>query len=147
MSIPDSIPQPLLAAVAFLFAAGFLFGTAGARGAIRSRFRRKKRLGHKGERRARALLRAAGYRIVETQVAATARVRVDGEEESYRVVADALVRRRGRVFVAEIKSGTESATLANRFTRRQLLEYSTVFDVDGVLLVDARRGRVMRVEF
>ena len=43
--------------------------------------------------------------------------------------------------------GPQVARITHRATRRQLLEYAAVFDVDGVLLVDAEGGRIHRVEF
>ena len=39
------------------------------------------------------------------------------------------------------------ADLANRDTRRQLLEYAYVFGLDGVLLVDMAAGAIREVEF
>jgi len=94
------------------------------------------------------LLRRAGYRIEQREVTATVRALVDGRAEEYRVRVDVVVSRRRRIYVAEIKAGPDSATLANRFTRRQLLEYAHAFrEADGLILVDAHRGRIQRVEF
>ena len=92
------------------------------------------------------MLRRRGYRLLAREVTATARVRVDGTVEEYVVRADALVRRRWRRYVVEIKNGA-CATVAHRGTRRQLLEYACTFRCSGVLLVDAAHGRVRRVEF
>jgi hypothetical protein len=109
---------------------------------------RSRRLGARGSDRALRLLRRAGYRVERLEATATVQVLVDGHREEYGIRADAIVRRRRRTYVAEIKAGPESATLANRFTRRQLLEYSRAFEeADGLLLVDAHRGRIHRVEF
>jgi len=104
-------------------------------------------MGRAGEKTALRLLARSGFKVLETEVCATGEVLVDGEPREFLVRADALVRRRRRRFVAEFKGGAESASIANRATRRQLMEYASVFDVDGVLLVDAARGRVHRVRF
>ena len=37
--------------------------------------------------------------------------------------------------------------MANRDTRRQLLEYACAFQVDGALLVDGARARVHEIVF
>lgn len=71
----------------------------------------------------------------------------DGEPVSVRVTADALLKRKGKRFVAEVKGGRQAAKLTNRATRRQLLEYAVAFDCAGVVLVDAFNGAVHIVEF
>ncbi|MEN8150886.1 MAG: hypothetical protein ABFS86_13775 [Planctomycetota bacterium] len=126
---------------------GVMFGVGAMRWRVRRRIGRHRRMGRRGEARALKLLRRAGYRVLDTEVAASGRVRVDGNSVDYRVRADAIVRRRFRRYVAEFKGGAESAAITNRATRRQLLEYAFLFDVAGVILVDASRGRVHRIEF
>lgn len=108
---------------------------------------RSRRLGEKGGRRAIALLRHHGWNVLETEVVREGVVEVDGHDEPFVVRVDALVERRGRIWVAEAKGGFLSATVHHRGTRRQLLEYAHVFGADGVLLVDARRGRIHVVRF
>jgi hypothetical protein len=130
-----------------LLLAGVLLGAAAVQWRARRRVGRHRRQGRAGEERALELLRRAGYRVLETEVTAAGELRVDGRPVEYRVRADAIVKRRFRRYVAEFKSGTESAAVTNRATRRQLLEYALLFDVAGVLLVDANAGRVHRVEF
>lgn len=111
------------------------------------RVARHRRLGERGERRAAELLRRGGYRIVEEQVSARYQVAIDGRRVGVTVRADFLVARGRQLFVAEAKSGEESARVTGRATRRQLLEYWWVFDVEGILLVDAHAGTIERVEF
>ncbi len=125
------------------FIAGLRFAAwRGERHAARSR-----RVGERGERRALRLLRRAGYRVLEEQPTGVTRAVVDGELRGFPVRADALVRKRRRVYVAEFKGAEKTARVENRFTRRQLLEYSLAFEADGVLLVDAARGRIVPVRF
>ena len=126
---------------------GLLLGAWLVRFRIRRRTARCRRLGRAGEKEALRLLARAGFRVIDTEVGATGQVVVDGEPHEYTVRADALVRRRFRRYVAEFKGGAEAASIANRATRRQLLEYASVFDVHGVLLVDATEGRIHRVRF
>jgi len=103
--------------------------------------------GAEGERRAAPMLEAHGFVIVGAQVASTYDLVVDGERVPFDLRADYVVERGGRVYVAEVKTGAHAPRLRTAATRRQLLEYRTAFDVDGVLLVDADAGDVRLVEW
>ena len=73
---------------------------------------------------------------------------VDGERTTVKLRADYLVSRRGRRFVAEVKSGPGgSPPRHTAATRRQLLEYWAVFQVDGILLVDGESRQVHEITF
>ncbi len=113
----------------------------------RARAARSRRRGRRGEARGLTLLARAGYRVVDTQAVAKVTVEVDGQAHTFDVRADAIVARRGRRWVAEIKAGDATASVAHRHTRRQLLEYAHAFDVHGVLLVDVPARRVREVIF
>jgi hypothetical protein len=112
----------------------------------RWRIARHRKTGARGEARARKLLEAEGYAIEAEQVTRRYELRVDGLPHPVPLRADYLVRRDGRAFIAEVKSGAESARIGNAATRRQLIEYRLAFDVDGILLVDAYAGRIVEVE-
>lgn len=132
-----------LASGAFLYARG-------AHLARRVRLARRRSRASEGEREAEALLEARGYALEARQPEATLRYELDGEAVLVRVRADLLVRRRGRRFLAEVKTGALAPRLSTRATRRQLLEYAHAFDehdLHGILLVDADRARVHRVSF
>jgi hypothetical protein len=118
-----------------------------ARRAAGFRVGRHRRLGKAGEKRARELLRQEGYRLCSEQKGGSYRLLVDGAETPIYLRSDYLVERRGRRFVAEVKSGVESVKVTSRDTRRQLLEYLLAFDVDGVLLVDMQAWRIREVSF
>jgi len=100
-----------------------------------------------GERAAAKLLKRAGYLASGQQASGSYQLRVDGKLTRVNVRADFLVTRGGRRYVAEVKSGAESAKVTGRATRRQLLEYSFAFDVDGILLVDTNEARIREIEF
>lgn len=138
----------LLVAVLALVVAG-LGAWVGVRLARRYRgwrTQRRFRRGRKGEDIAIQLLRSKGYTVLDTQVSAVASVEVDGQCREFDVRADAIVSKRRRKFVAEFKTGA-SASVANRATRRQLLEYAVTYCADGVLLVDATRRTIVEIEF
>jgi hypothetical protein len=93
------------------------------------------------------LLTKAGYRLIGSQVKATYDLWIDGQSLSIELRADYVVERRGRSFVAEVKSGRHAPSLETAATRRQLLEYRMAFAVDGVLLVDGETGLIHEVRF
>ncbi|MFK8000440.1 MAG: hypothetical protein AB8H86_12640 [Polyangiales bacterium] len=108
---------------------------------------RARRLGKRGESRAKKLLIAKGYRVLDTQTTKALTFLVDGKKVTTHLRADFLLERRGRRYVADAKAGEKAPSATNAATRRQLLEYATAYDVDGVLLVDASGGNILSVEF
>lgn len=93
------------------------------------------------------MLSRRGYVVVAEQPRALWVVLADGEPHSIRLRADLIVERDGARFVADVKAGELVASVSHGPTRRQLLEYYCAYDVDGVLLVDASRDRVLEVRF
>ncbi len=109
--------------------------------------KRRNRVAQRGETAAEKLLERHGYQILDRQVQAAWTFHVDGEPVEARVRADLLVKRRGRVFIAEVKTGERAPDPKHPPTRRQLLEYRYAFDPDGLLLVDMSSRRVREVAF
>ncbi|HEY3354748.1 MAG TPA: hypothetical protein VGQ83_15955, partial [Polyangia bacterium] len=107
---------------------------------------RRVRRGHAGERRGRALLEAAGWRVRRAHPPGELRVAVDGEDFAQPLTADYLCERAGRVLPAEVKTGA-AADLAESATRRQLLEYAVAYGAGATLFVDADEGTVSEVVF
>jgi hypothetical protein len=116
------------------------------RGAPGRRLSRARSRGSAGERRAVALLEDHGYRIDAVQPAIEWTILCDDQPRSVALRADLLVSRDGRSFIAEIKTG-DCAELDTATTRRQLLEYSVAYAVDGVLLVDMEAERIQQIAF
>jgi len=117
-----------------------------ARSRPRRRLERNRRAGVEGEILAERLLRERGYEVEGRQVGGSYELLVDGAPRRVVVRADFVVRRGGRRFVAEAKGGRVAGQLETIATRRQVLEYCVAFDVEGVLLVDARAGEVSLVQ-
>jgi hypothetical protein len=99
------------------------------------------------EAEAPRLLERLGYNVLGAQVEGSYSLVVDGEPMNVPLRADYLVTRRGRRYIAEVKSGKAAPRLSTAATRRQLLEYLVAFEVDGVLLVDGEERRVHEVQF
>ncbi len=145
--MPLERPALLVLLVLLVLVTGVWLGLRLARRVLRARVARTRRLGRAGEERALRLLARAGYEILGREVTAEGRLHVDGRERAFLVRADAIVRRRRRTYVAEMKGGPRVSRVTHRETRRQMLEYALVFDVDGVLLVDAEGGQVHEISF
>lgn len=133
---------------------GIVFGAVlvALAAALWLRHRRRRVVRHRGraaaaEVAAEALLTAAGFQICGRQVRRERLMWVDGERTPVHVCADLIVRRRGRRFVAEVKSGEMAPKPTHRATRRQLLDYAWMFRGHGVLLVDPERARIVEVDF
>ena len=112
-------------------------------------YRRRRRAGHAldGEARAEDLLRAQGYRVIGRQVPCPWSVLINGETRRFGLRADLIVKRRGRRYVAEVKTGSHVASVHHGPTRRQLLEYSHAFRCDGILLVEVDSSAVHEIYF
>ena len=106
--IPDA--WDLAVWVLALLLAGALCGLSWSRWAAVRRMARTRRLGSRGERRARRLLVRAGYRVVAAQVSARMVVLVDGGEREFSVRADLLVAKRRRRYVVEVEVAGETFT-------------------------------------
>lgn len=149
-SIPRELHQFPLPPVVLgvLLAVVALVGALLVRRMLRSRAaQRRARRSLRGEKRAAALLRDHGYRVRDAQLSITYHPRLAGESWPVALRADYLVTRQGKQYVAEVKTGERAPSLGHPPTRRQLLEYSVAFEVDGVLLVDVEAGLVQQVEF
>lgn len=140
-------PVPLLGALLAAALLGALLAERARRAWCAARLRARMDRARRREALAEALLVRAGYTVLATQVTAPCPLWYDGERHEPGVRADYLVARRGRTYVAEAKSGPRATDPTERATRRQLLEYAVVYDVDGVLLVDTESGAVSTVEF
>ncbi|TLX73249.1 hypothetical protein E9993_15780 [Labilibacter sediminis] len=110
---------------------------------IRKRFER----GNKLELQAKSFLKSKGYRIVDYQSTYTHKYMVDGEVFSVDIQPDYIVKKNGKKYVVEVKSGTTATNARNRSTRRQLLEYDYVVENDGVFLLDMESRELKLVEF
>ena len=99
-----------------------------------------------GELGAVAILERSGYAVLDRQVMGSWSVRADGESVTFGLRADYLVERKGKRYIAEVKTGRLAPRLSHGPTRRQLLEYSAAFDVHGVILVDADAETLTHVD-
>ena len=104
-------------------------------------------MGREGELAAEKLLRRRGYRVITSQTSRTGTFWVDGAPQEFTVRVDFLVSRWWRTYAVEVKTGTSAPSPKNRATRRQLFEYSHLYDVDGLILADMTAGELHDIRF
>jgi hypothetical protein len=109
--------------------------------------RRRARRGFAGQAAAAKLLVGAGYTVLDANPRIDWATVQGGQEQTVELRADYLVRRRGRHYIAEVKTGDAADFVGSSATRRQILEYQLAFGVDGVLLVCPEQRTVEPIEF
>ena len=110
-------------------------------------YKNRASLAKHAEENAADLLEIKGYRVLGRQKRAPLEFSIDGQKMETVVIADYLVKRKNKIFVAEVKNRDLEGKMLDPGIRRQLLEYFAAFAVDGVLLVDMIKRKIHSVEF
>ena len=93
------------------------------------------------------LLLKYGFKILERRPKGTLITYINGKPNLGIIQADFLVSKKGKTFVAAIKSGEFTSAESDTALRRLLIEYNYVYKPDALLIVDMNEGRVKHVEF
>lgn len=101
----------------------------------------------RGERNAEALCESRGYRVLAVQPEYAWHVLVDGARRQVKLRPDLLVEKKGRRYLADVKTGNVAPDPLYPATRRQLLEYLVACGADGVLVVDVEAKKILALEF
>jgi len=99
------------------------------------------------EKEAEKILRKNGYTIIDAQKSKPLLITIGNRIHRYLVRIDYLVRKRGKVFVVEVKSGEKIPYITNRETRRQMLEYYLAYQPCGILLLNMKNKNISEVKF
>lgn len=118
-----------------------------ARGRVRRANRGRQRQAQRAETAAEVFLQQQGYEILDRQLTQRWHLEIDGHPQTVSCRADLLLRRKRRLYVADVKTGGKAPDPKSPATRRQLLEYFLVFAVDGVLIVDMEQRQIRTVGF
>lgn len=124
-----------------------LFGWWRARGRVGRANRARGRKARRAENAAERWLESRGYKVLDRQLTGRWDLEINGEVREVTCRADLLLRYRGCLYVADVKTGRDAPNPQLPATRRQLLEYLLAFDADGVLIVDMNRKRIYEVSF
>ncbi|WP_075590536.1 hypothetical protein [Labilibacter marinus] len=110
---------------------------------VKKRFER----GNQLELDAKKFLKSKGYSIVDYQSTYEHKYMVDGTPEYAEIQPDYIVKKKGKKYIVEVKSGTSAISARNRNTRRQLLEYDYVVENDGVFLLNMENRDLKLIQF
>jgi len=146
--IPDSASVIAIAAGAFCTGIALMWlVTATIR--LRAQLQRKKRFkrGAEGEAEALLYLQRHGFTICKAQEEQAASIQVNGVSHDYTVRADYRAVKKGKHCIVEVKTGKKAVDPLFSDTRRQLLEYAVVYNVDTVFLFDADEGELLEIDF
>jgi len=99
------------------------------------------------EKEAEKLLQKKGYTIVDIQKSKPILITIGDKIHRYLIRIDYLVRKRGKVYVVEVKSGEKNPYITNRETRRQMLEYYLAYQPNGIILLNMRNKSISEVKF
>ena len=100
----DLLPWVLVAVFAFLFLVA-VWAWRRARTRVARANLARSRIARRAESDAERLLERSGFAILESQALERWTIEVDGRLEEVQSRADLLVTRRGRLYVADVKSG------------------------------------------
>lgn len=101
----------------------------------------------KAEIQAIKLLQKAGYKIVDTQKRVQVKTKIDGVNYTNTIVADLIVKKKGKTYLVEVKTGKQTNNITAPNIRRQLLEYFLIFKPHGLILLDMAEKKMHRFEF
>jgi len=110
--------------------------------------KRKFRKGLLGEIKAGHFLKKKGYEILNYQKEIKYCYEVENEIIEVRLRPDYIVKKNGKKYIAEVKTGEFAPDVKkNKLTRRQLLEYNFATDNYGVLLIDIDKEQILKIKF
>lgn len=110
---------------------------------LRKRFSKSRQ----AEKEAEKILKKNGYAIIDVQKSKPLLITIGDKIHRYLVRIDYLARKRGKVYVVEVKSGEKIPYITNRETRRQMLEYYLAYQPSGVLLLNMKNKSISEVKF
>lgn len=101
----------------------------------------------KGEVEAARFLKSKGYRVVDYQKRVPVTTYVNGNPYKNSAQADYIVKKNGKVYVVEVKTGKMAHRVTSARIRRQLLEYFLIYKPHGVLLLDMENNKLSELRF
>lgn len=101
----------------------------------------------RAEKKAERWLKRNGFQIIGRQQSRPLIIKTGKTSHRYLIRTDFLVKKGGRHYVVEVKSGRKNSKITNRETRRQLLEYFLAYQTYGIILFDMDSKRFTEVKF
>jgi len=114
---------------------------------INKKIKAQLKRGIKKEEEAKKFLIKNGYKIVSHNQNFSYYIKEDDSKIKITIETDYIVYKNNKKYIVEVKSGSESPKITNRNTRRQILEYYSFIDNDGILLLNMENKRIAEIKF
>jgi len=101
----------------------------------------------RGEVEAIKLLENKGYSIIGIQEKKTIVTWINGKPRNNHLTVDLIAKRRGKIYIVEVKTGKKASSPLLAGIRRQLLEYFLAFNPHGIILVDMEKKALHEISF
>lgn len=109
--------------------------------------RRRLKKGLVKEKEAYKRLTQLGYKIIGNNIKHNYSLQANQENINIGLEIDYLVKKKGKTYIIEVKSGESATQITNSNTRRQILEYSLFIKNDGVFLLDMEKEELQEIVF
>ncbi len=107
---------------------------------------RRAAISKRAEKKAEELLKRNGFQIIDRQISKPLIIKESAVFHRYLIRIDLLVKKNGRTYVVEVKSGSKNK-ITKRETRRQLLEYFLAYQPYGIILFDMDTKKFSEIRF
>lgn len=111
------------------------------------RAKQRSKISKRAEDKAEKWLKRNGFQVLEKQQSRPLIIQTGKTCHRYSIRTDFLVRKSGRKYIVEVKSGHQNSLVTNRDTRRQLLEYFLAYQSYGIILFDMEHKKFSEVKF
>ncbi len=101
----------------------------------------------RAEKTAEKWLKRNGFQVMEKQQSRPLIIKTGKTSHRYLIRTDFLVKKGGRKYIVEVKSGQKNSSITNRDTRRQLLEYFLAYQSYGIILFDIEHKKFSEIKF
>lgn len=115
---------------------------------VQNYFRVKRmRRGQEMEKKAFKVLEKKGYKIVDYQPVLHTEIILDSVPKRFKITPDFKVKKGGREYYVEVKSGHSATDIGSASTRRQILEYALASNQPEMLLLNMETEMISSVQF
>ncbi len=114
---------------------------------INKKIKKQLKKGIKKENEARKVLIQKNYKIISHNQKFSYYIKQDNSKIKISIETDYMVFKNNKKYIVEVKSGNESPKITNRNTRRQILEYYSFIENDGILLLNMENKTISEIKF
>lgn len=114
---------------------------------ISKKIRNQLKRGIKKEEEGRKVLIEQGYKIISKNQKHSYYIQQDNSKIKITIETDYIVYKNKRKLIVEVKTGIDSPKITNRNTRRQILEYYSFIENDGILLLNMETKKISEINF